>query len=193
MRLIRRGFTLAASLAAAALVLTAGPGAVAAAPRAISLPELEQQVQDAPQVLVAAAELEQSLSQLETEQAVSGWKVFGGVGGGRYQEAVDDSTTRDYNRGSIRTGLRYPLLGTRQKEQVNMLKAEARTWESRQKIELARRISLNALRGHYINYWAASRRIELSRPSCRAGRPWSASWPSACPRDSCWRRIARSS
>ena len=163
MRLIRSVFTLAASLAAAALVLTAGLSALAAAPRTVSLQELEQQVQDAPQVLVAAAELEQSMSQLETEQAISGWKVFGGAGGGRYQEAVDDSTTRDYNRGSIRAGLRYPLLGTRQKEQVNMLKAEARTWESRQKIELARRISLNALRGHYINYWAANRRIELSQ------------------------------
>jgi hypothetical protein len=111
MRLIRSVFTLAASLAAAALVLTAGLSALAAAPRTVSLQELEQQVQDAPQVLVAAAELEQSMSQLETEQAISGWKVFGGAGGGRYQEAVDDSTTRDYNRGSIRAGLRYPHLG----------------------------------------------------------------------------------
>lgn len=130
--------------------------------RVVSLAELEQRLQEAPAVLVAAAELEQSLSRLEAEQAISGWKAFGSAGAGYAQEVVDENRTRDYTRTSARAGLRYPLLGTRRKEQVNMLTAEARTWEGRQAIELARRDSLNALRSHFISYWAAERRIDLS-------------------------------
>ncbi len=130
--------------------------------RAISLAELQQRLQTAPAVLVAAAELEQNLSRLETEQAISGWKAFGSAGTGYAQEVVDENRTRDYTRASARAGLRYPLLGTRLKEQVGLLAAEARTWESRQALELARRDSLNALRSHFVAYWAAERRTELS-------------------------------
>jgi outer membrane protein TolC len=147
---------------AAVLAGASGPAA-GADTRAVTLPELEQRLQEAPEVLVAAAELEQSLGRFETEQAITGWKAFGSAGTGFAQEVVDENRTRDYTRASARAGLRYPLLGTRSREQINLLTAEARTWENRQALELARRNSLNALRSYFINYWSAERRIDLSQ------------------------------
>ncbi len=129
----------------------------------VTLEELERKIHNAPQVLVAAAELEQQIQLFEREQALSGWKIFGGFSNGTYQEASDANKIRHFNQASIRMGLRYPLLGSRKKEQLSMLRAEARTWENRHKLELASRIGLNALRSHYVNYWGCERRIELSK------------------------------
>ncbi len=145
------------------LVLAVGSGPDASAPPATTLAEMESKLDDGSQVLAAAAEMERSLFLFEAEQAAAGWRAFGGVGVGRYQESVDDDRTRDYTQAALRAGLRYPLLGSRQKEQLRILSAEARTWENRHKLELARRLSLNALRANYIAYWAAGRRIEVSR------------------------------
>lgn len=144
------------------VALSCGAYARAEAP-AVSLPALEQRLQAAPAVLAAAAELEQSMRTMEAEEASAGWKAFGSAGAGYAQEVVDENRTRDYTRASARAGLRYPLLGTRLKEQLNLLAAEARTWENRRLLELAQRESLAALRSSYVAYWAAERRVELSR------------------------------
>lgn len=138
-------------------------GVKASAGTTVTLEELERKIQDAPQVLVAAAELEQQIQLFEREQALSGWKIFGGLSNGTYQEASDVNKLRHFNQASIRMGLRYPLLGSRKKEQLSILHAEARTWENRHRLELAGRIGLNSLRSHYVNYWGCERRIELSK------------------------------
>ncbi len=135
----------------------------ACAEQVVSLDELEAKIHTSPQVLVAAAELEQQINLFEREQALSGWKVFGGISNGYFQEATDVNVTRQFGQSSIRMGLRYPLLGTRAREQLNILHAEARTWENRQKLELSRQISLNALRSHYVNAWGSERQIQLSK------------------------------
>ena len=63
--------------------------ALAAAPHDFAPGAGEQQVQDAPQVLVAAAELEQSMSQLETDRPSAAgrpsaaWAAARPGGGGR--------------------------------------------------------------------------------------------------------------
>lgn len=147
----------------AATLLIIATLSVAGGSQPISLQQLERKVQNSPQELAAVAELEQSLSHLEAEQAASGLKLYAGVSNGIYQEAKDEDSIRNYNQASLRMGLRYPLLGTRWKEQINVAMAEARTLANRQKTELARRMALNALRSHYCNYWNSARRIELSR------------------------------
>jgi len=128
----------------------------------ISLAELEERIDASPQVLAAVAELECQINLYEREQALSGWKVIAGVSNGTYRESTDVDRTRDFNQASVRLGLRYPLLGSRAREQLNILRAEARTWESRMRAELTARIGLNALRTHYVDLWAGMRRIQLS-------------------------------
>ena len=128
----------------------------------VSLSELEAKVNAAPQVLVAAAELDRQGNLLEREQAVTGWKVFGSVSNGTFQESTDVNVTRQYNQAAAKMGLRFPLLGTRMREQLNILHAESKALESRHKVDLATRISLTELRSQYVNYWDNLRRIELS-------------------------------
>lgn len=130
--------------------------------RMVSLGELETKVTAAPRVLVAAAELDRQAGLMEREQAVSGWKVFGSLGTGAFEEAKDVNVKWQYNRAFAKMGLRYPLLGTHMRERLNILQAETRALESRHKLDLATRISLAELRSQYVNYWSSLRRIELS-------------------------------
>jgi hypothetical protein len=129
----------------------------------LTLQELEKDVRTGPEVLVAVAELEESMSILEWEQARNGLRVFGSAGAGSFREPITDTKVRDYQRARVSVGLRYPLLGSRKQERLSLLNARARTWEKEQKIRLARRQSLAAVRAHYVNYWGSRRKIDLCR------------------------------
>jgi len=131
--------------------------------RTFSLQELEPLVSESPEALVEVAELEENLLRFEREQAVSGLKMFGSAGLGHYKEAVTERRMRDYDRVRFSLGLHYPLLGTLARERINVLKAEARTWESRQQIKLARLKSLEALRSQYILLWGSQEQVKLCR------------------------------
>lgn len=128
----------------------------------LTLQELEKGFRAAPDVLIAIAELEESLNLLEQKQAQSGLKLFGGASVGNYREPVTNTLIRDFQRARIGLGVRYPLLGSLEQERIDILKAKARTREKEEKIELISRKSLGTLRTYYINYYGSSRKIELS-------------------------------
>ncbi|MEA3232522.1 MAG: TolC family protein [Thermodesulfobacteriota bacterium] len=127
----------------------------------LTLQELEKNFRAAPEVLIALAELEESLSLLEQKQAQSGLKIFGGAGMGAYQEPVTNNVIRNFQRIRVGLGVRYPLLGSLEKERIDLLKAEARTKEKKEKIELISRTSLSTLRTYYIKYWGSLRKMDL--------------------------------
>lgn len=136
--------------------------APAAGMETIALTELEEGIAGAPPVLVAAAALEESLARLEREQAAAGLQILGSGGTGRYREPTDENRVRDYNQAYGRLALRYPLLGTRDQERLDILAAEAKTWEQREQMEEARLTGLKVLREAYIRYWGGARRLALS-------------------------------
>ncbi len=127
----------------------------------VSLEELESYVSNAPEMLIAVAELEEMLYRLDREQAISGLKINGNAGAGHFREAVTEHRMRDYDRARLSLGLHYPLLGTLARERINVLKAEGRTWESRQRIKLARLKSIEALRSQYILLWGSQQKLKL--------------------------------
>ncbi len=129
----------------------------------VSLQQLEGKIQAAPQVLSAVAELEQSLQILNARKAASGLKVQTSLSTGSFEEPLDAYTISNFNEATATIGLSYPLLGSKQKEQSDILGARADTWANREKIELARRLALNTLRSYYALYWAGQRKIELSK------------------------------
>ena len=131
------------------------------APLRLSLPILEKQMHTAPEVLIAAAELEESISLLDHQQARSGLELRGNVSTGYFQEVTTDHSSRDYNEIALGAGLRYPLLGRYERQKIDVMKAEARVWERRQRVEFARRRSLALLRIHYINYWGSQQKLAL--------------------------------
>jgi outer membrane protein TolC len=124
---------------------------------------LEAQMTAAPEVLIAAAELDEKMSRLDHIQARSGLELRGNAGVGGFQELVGEDDTRDYSEVVVGGRLRYPLLGRYERQRVDIAKAEARTWESRHKLAMARLGSLKALRNHYIDYWGSTAKIDLSR------------------------------
>lgn len=128
-----------------------------------SLPTLEAKMAAAPEVLIAAAELDEKMSRLDHVQARSGLELRGYSGIGGYRELVNTDATRDYSELLIGGRLRYPLFGRYEQQKIDVAKAEARTWESRHKLELARLESLKTLRSHYIDYWGSGKKINLSR------------------------------
>ena len=129
----------------------------------VPLEELEAFVSNAPEILVAAAELEETLYRLEQEQALSGLKINASAGGGHFREAITDHRVRNYDRARVSLGLHYPLLGTLARERINVLKAEGRTWESRQRIKIIRLKSLQALRSQYILLWGSQQKLKLCK------------------------------
>lgn len=129
----------------------------------IALTELEKGIAGAPPVLVAAAALEESLARLEREQAASGLQILGGGGTGSYKEPKDEIRVRNYNQAFGRLSLRYPLLGTRDQERLDILAAEASTWEQRQQMAEAHLLGLKVLREAYGRYWGSTRRMALSQ------------------------------
>jgi len=144
------------------VVLLAMLATPAAGMETIALTELEDGIAGAPPVLVAAAALEESLARLEREEAASGLQILGSGGTGSYKEPTDENRVRDYNQAFGRLSLRYPLLGTRDQERLDILAAEATTWEQRQHVEEARLTGLKILREAYIRYWGGARRLALS-------------------------------
>ncbi|MGC9193848.1 MAG: TolC family protein [Syntrophobacteraceae bacterium] len=148
---------------AALIFMTLGTWRVNAWSQTVTLQQLEEKIQAAPQVLSAVAELEQSLHRLAARKAASGLKMQAGLSTGTFEEPLDAYTLSNFNEATATIGLSYPLLGTRQKEQINILDARAKTWTNREKMELARRVALNTLRSYYALYWAGRRKIELSK------------------------------
>ncbi|WP_319522942.1 TolC family protein [uncultured Desulfosarcina sp.] len=128
-----------------------------------TLAMLEAEMIAAPEVLIAAADLDEKMSRLDHAQARSGLELQGRAGIGGYRELTGDDATRDYGEMIVGGLVRYPLFGSYERQKIDIAKAEARTWESRHNLAMARLNSLRALRAQYIDYWGSTRKIELSR------------------------------
>ncbi len=128
-----------------------------------SLQELEPFVSKSMESLVAAAEIEENLQQLERQRAISGLELFGGTGVGHYSEAVSADKMRDYDRVRLSFGLRYPLLGTMARQRAQVLKAEEAVWDSKQQREFNHLKNLEALRSQYCLLWGTQQKIKLSQ------------------------------
>lgn len=132
-----------------------------AAPR-VSLQVLENELDAAPEVLIAVAQMQESLYMLERQRASRGLKLFGSVGYADVSEAVTNSLQRSYRRASVLVGLSYPLLGSRRAEELAVLEAEKTVEQRELDEELARARSMASLRKHYIDYWAAQQRMVIN-------------------------------
>lgn len=152
---------------------------------AMSLPELEADLEQALPVLIAEAEVQRSQAVRNQRDAEQGWKFLGGAGfSNDILPTSEDGTTSGtssvptsvqgassvvgagtstFQRLTGRVGVRYPLLGSRLTEKLALLAAEAQVDVSAAKREIAKLDAQFALRRRYINYWGAQRKIELTK------------------------------
>jgi outer membrane protein TolC len=141
------------------------------APPLRSLAWFEARVHNSPETLAAAAALDESLGRLDLARTDSGWRVFGSAGAGHFREQVDTETMRTYDRIDLRAGLKYPLFGSKHREEESVLKRHALSQEKAYDQDLAGRDSLLALRLNYINYWAAQEKRQLAELFLRDEAP----------------------
>jgi len=149
-----------ACIAAADPVSIPDPGRSEMAVRYLS--EFEAATARAPEVLAAAAELEEYLYTQTQVEAQSGWRFFAGGDVGQYREQVTDDDMRSYQRLNVRAGLRYPLLGARNKEQEQSVRMQSEVRSKAHENKLAIRQTVLAVRMHYINYWSAQEKSQVA-------------------------------
>ena len=152
---------------------------------AMSLPELEADLEQALPVLIAEAEVQRSQAVRNQRDAEQGWKFLGGAGlSNDILPTSEDGTTSGtssvptsvpgassvvsagtstFQRLTGRVGVRYPLWGSRLTEKLALLAAEAQVDVSTAKKQIAKLDAQFALRRRYINYWGAQRKIELTK------------------------------
>ncbi|MGH8605330.1 MAG: TolC family protein, partial [Gammaproteobacteria bacterium] len=152
---------------------------------ALSLPDLEADLEQALPVLIAEAEVQHSQAVRNQRGAEQGWKFLGGAGFSndilptsegvttsgtssvptsvQGASSVVSAGTSNFQRLTGRVGVRYPLLGSRLTEKLALLAAEAQVDVSTAKKQIAKLDAQFALRRCYINYWGAQRKIELTK------------------------------
>ena len=136
-----------------ALVLSAGDAS------ALSLRELEAALADAPPVRIAEAERDVREAAHGRIDATQGLRLFliPSIGISEGTPGVD---IRSFQGVSAAVGLRYPLLGTRLREQLDVLAADAALGASNAGLREARDAALLRLRRRYVDYWAGQRTRE---------------------------------
>jgi len=126
------------------------------------LSEFEAATARSPEVLAAAAELEEYLYTQNEVEAQSGWRFFGGGDVGQYREQVTDDDMRSYQRLNVKAGLRYPLMGARNKEREQTVRMHGEVRSKAHENELTIRQTVLAVRMHYINYWSAQEKSQVA-------------------------------
>ena len=127
----------------------------------LTLEMLEKVVVDSPAVQAEAYYLDARMSLLRKEEAREGLEFFAGINYGTVEEPVTEDLSRQYERGSMRMGVLYPLLGSRAKQRSKILDASYAVSESRYRKELVIQETLAALRRYYILYWGNDRKQAL--------------------------------
>ena len=102
----------------------------------------------------AGAEAAANDALADESEAMAGWKVFGGGTLGTAREPVDEDSKRSYEYFNLRLGLRYPLLGSYQKEQEIVAERRLQSHLADLKEEEDDLQQLKDIRLSYINLWA---------------------------------------
>ena len=151
----RRALALSLTIAAAVAPLFA---ADAAAERALSLPDLERRLENAPAILAARDQYEAAHQDVRYHGArASRYDYFFSNGLGPRSDIVINNETNNAFRYAQRAGIRLPILGTRQTAQVAAVEARSREELARIDARSLRLQLLGQLRDDYIAYWGAYR------------------------------------
>jgi hypothetical protein len=131
-------------------------------PQAYTLRALEARITDALAVQVAEAELARSQGVVGQTARRDG-AVYGSGGIADSVEVVDVGRTRSFQALTGSLGLRYPLFGSRLREELALLGAQTELKVAGTRRELAHREVLRVLRQQFVSYWKHQRRIALSQ------------------------------
>ncbi|WP_286847666.1 MULTISPECIES: hypothetical protein [Aminobacterium] len=128
-----------------------------------SLAELENMVEQGPEVLSSMAALARDEHIEHLVRQRSGPKFFAGISYG-YSDEPESETAEErisYNKVTARAGVSFPILGTWTKEKIEILQSELRTLEGRILAERTREMNLISLRKAYMVLWGEGQKRRL--------------------------------
>ncbi|MDD4364573.1 MAG: hypothetical protein PHF19_02415 [Synergistales bacterium] len=128
-----------------------------------SLEVLESFVGEGPELLAALSALERDEHLRCLQEQRMGPRLFGGLTYGYSDEPVSETAEEklSYRKVTARAGVAFPLLGTWNREKIDLLQAELRVLEGRTLAEETASRNLTALRKAYGLLWFEGRRQAL--------------------------------
>ena len=129
---------------------------------ALSLSELEGEIDAGLAVRIAEVEVDRAGYLLAERKSERGLKVLSNVALSDNVEPSDVGGTRAFRALSAQLGFRYPLLGSRWREEVAELGAATEAAVAEIRRDIALRQALLSLRISYLDYWLAERKAALS-------------------------------
>jgi len=113
-------------------------------------------------VLKVQADLEAQRSSLHAYEAQKGWEVFGGVSGGYQKSPFAREPFGHFFDPLARIGLRYPLLGSAERQQRAIEDAATQVKIEGIRLDWSKRLAALFLEENYAAYWSAQKMLVLS-------------------------------
>lgn len=131
------------------------------------LSDFNDKLDQAAVVLRAQADLEAQQSNLLAQEALRGWEVFGGVSAGYQKSPFAREPFGRYFDPMVRIGLRYPLLGSAERQQRSVNDAATQVKIEDIRLGWSRRLAASFLEESYAAYWSSQKMLALNEAYIR--------------------------
>lgn len=136
-----------------------------------TLNQFEADLEQALPVLLAEDNLQTSEFGRDKVDAANGWKAFGSLGSGYVQSIVDRGRTYNYTALLGNIGVRHPLLGSADRENQSLIKAEQEIAIKQQDLEWTKRKIRLQLAADYASYWGGQQKQKLTEAYLNLSEP----------------------
>ncbi|MEK6735932.1 MAG: TolC family protein [Pseudomonadota bacterium] len=127
-----------------------------------TLAEFSMHLDQAASVLKTKADLEAQQSHLQANEAQKGWEVFGGVSGGYQKSPFAREPFGRFFDPAARIGLRYPLLGSAERQERAIGDAETQVRIEGIRHEWSKKLATFFVEENYAAYWSAQKMLALN-------------------------------
>jgi len=127
-----------------------------------TLADFNSYLDQAASVLKTQADLEAQRFHLQANEAQKGWEVFGGVSGGYQKSPYAREGFGYFFDPMARIGLRYPLLGSAERQDRAINDAEAQVKIENIRHEWSKRLAALFMEENYAAYWSAEKMLALN-------------------------------
>lgn len=127
-----------------------------------TLADFFSHLDQAASILKTQADLEAQRSNLLAQEALKGLEVFGGVSGGFQKSPYAREPFGHFFDPMARIGLRYPLLGSAERQQRAIEDAAAQVRIETIRLDWSRRLAALFLEENYAAYWSAQKILTLT-------------------------------
>lgn len=147
------------------LVMTVATAAPVATVKLSSLQQIEEKLDNGLALSIAMANLSNDEAKLVLAQQRSGAKLFGTITYGANNEPLTDTSTQmhSYNKLSFTGGLVLPLLGSKNKEKIDIMQSENTVFNSQYFAKLVNLNNLVAVRKAYASLWIEQQKEKLAK------------------------------